>query len=195
MTVPSKADLNKREKKRKDLWKGLNPDGSMTEKQLCTQIRSALRMVWMRHKTKLTLLYDNTIPDMNPATRTKWLITCNCCKKKFKLSDVEVNHIHGENSLQTIEDILPFAISILGVNHKDLEILCKECHSIFTYSQRYNVSIEEAKAEKAVGAKLKQSVTKQKAELSKAGYTSKDISNADKRRSCYRELLIKNNSN
>lgn len=189
MTVPSKTDLTKREKKRQDLWKGLNHDGSMTEKRLCTEIRSALRLVWMRHKTKLSFLYDNTIPDMNPNTRTKWLIECRCCKKKFKLGDVEVNHLHGENPLQTLDDILPFAKSILGVSHEDIEILCRDCHSIYTYSQRYNMSLEEATKEKAVIAKLKQTVAKQKAELKKAGYKPTEISNADKRRECYRKLL------
>ena len=34
MTVPSKSDLTKREKKRKDLWKHLNEDGSMEIKEV-----------------------------------------------------------------------------------------------------------------------------------------------------------------
>jgi hypothetical protein len=53
------------------------------------------------------------------------------------------------------------------------------------------MSMEDARAEKSVIAKLKQTVTKQKAELKKAGYKATDISNADKRRICYRELLNK----
>ncbi len=189
MTVPSKSDLSKREKKRKDLWKHLNEDGSMDEKKLCTQIRSAIRQVWMKHPSKLALLYDKTIPDMDDSTRTKWLIECECCHKKFKLGDVEVNHKRGENSLKTLDDILPFAMSILGISHEDLEVLCKPCHSAFTYSERYGVTLEEAFKEKEVIAKLKQTVAKQKSELKKAGFSTSETSNADKRRECYRELL------
>ena len=189
MTVPSKSDLSKREKKRKDLWKHLNEDGSMDEKKLCTQIRSAIRQVWMKHPSKLALLYDKTIPDMDDSTRTKWLIECECCKNTFKLSDVEVNHRKGENTLKTLDDILPFATSILGISHEDLEILCKPCHSAYTYSERYNVTLEEAFKEKEVISKLKQTVAKQKAELKKLGFTPSETSNEDKRRECYRKYL------
>lgn len=189
MTVPSKSDLEKRKKKRNDLWKGLNEDGSMTEKKLCTQLRSAIRQVWMKHPTKLSFLYDRTVPDIDDKTRTKWLIECECCHNMFKLNDVEINHKKGENPLQTLEDVLPFAQSILGVCHDDLEVLCKPCHSALTYSQRYNVTLEEAFKEKEVINKLRQTVAKQKAELKKAGFSTKDISNESKRRECYRKLL------
>ena len=189
MVVATKAEIEKREKKRQDLWKGLNPDGSMTEKQLCTQLRSAIRGVWMAHKTKLSYLYDNTFPDTNPNTRTKWLVECEMCHEHFKLSDVEVNHLRGENPLQTLEDVLPFAKSILGVTHEDIEILCKECHAQLTFSERYGVSLEEAKKQKAVIAKLKQTVAKQKAELKKAGFTNAEISNEKLRKECYTKLL------
>ena len=195
MTIPSKQDLSKREKKRQDLWKGLNEDGSMSEKQLCTQIRSAIRSVWMKHKTKLSYLYDKTLPDMDDATRTKWLIECEMCFEKYKLSEVEVNHKKGENPLQTLEDVLPFAQSILGVTHDDIEVLCKECHATLTYSQRYGVSLEEAKSQKKVIQKLKQPVSKQKEELKKYGYSLSEISNEEKRREAYSKILGKESQN
>ncbi|AUR86257.1 hypothetical protein NVP1084O_050 [Vibrio phage 1.084.O._10N.261.49.F5] len=189
MTVPSKVDIQKRKKKRDDLWKGLNENGSMTEKKLCTQLRSAIRQVWMKHPTKLSLIYDRTIPDMDDSTRTKWLIECESCHNTFKLNDVEINHKRGENPLQTLEDVLPFAQSILGVSHEDLEVLCKPCHAAFTYSERYGVTLEEAFKEKEVISKLKQTVVKQKAELKKAGFSASETSNEEKRRECYRKLF------
>lgn len=193
MTVPSKQDIAKRKQALDKFKKGLDENGKVSERALCGAIRSAIRQVWMKHSTKLSYLYERTIPDMNPNTRTKWLIECENCGGMFKLNDVEVNHIKGENSLLSFEDILPFAQSILGVGWDDIEVLCKECHSTLTYSERYGVSLEDAKKEKAVITKINQTVAKQKKELLAAGYKAAEISNEEKRRKCYRELLNKEN--
>lgn len=189
MTVPSKADLEKRRKALESFKKNLDENGRASEKALCSAIRSAIRSVWLKHNTKLAYLYERTIPDMDPTTRTKWLIKCECCSGLFKLSDVEVNHRKGENQLLSFEDVLPFTQSILGVGYDDIEVLCKECHSILTYSERYGVSIEEAKLEKDVIKKINQKVTVQKKELLAAGFKASDTSNEEKRRECYRKLL------
>tara|TARA_R110000851_G_scaffold63646_3_gene145470 strand:- start:417 stop:995 length:579 start_codon:yes stop_codon:yes gene_type:complete len=189
MTLATKVDITKR-KKKLDTWlRGLNEDGSMSEKKLCTLLRSSVRNVWMRHPVKLSYLYSKTYPDKDPSTRTKWLIDCEMCKCSFKTNDVQVDHIHGENSLLSLDDVVPFAISILGVAHEDLRILCIPCHEAQTYASRYSMTIEEAFAEKAVIAKLKQPVVKQKLELKRLGFKPKEITNADKRRECYREYL------
>ena len=189
MTVPSKADLEKRKKALEGFKKNLDENGKASEKALCSAIRSAIRSVWMKHNTKLSYLYERTIPDMDPSTRTKWLIKCECCGGLFKLSDVEVNHRSGENQLLSFEDVLPFTKSILGVGYDDIEVLCKECHSIYTYSDRYGMSFEDAKKEKAIIAKTNQTVTVQKKELLAAGFKASEISNEEKRRECYRKLL------
>ena len=189
MTVPSKSDIEKRQKKLEQFKKHLDEDGRVSEKKLCSDLRSAIRAVWMKHDTKLSYLYERTVPDMNPDTRTKWLVQCECCKEMFKLGDVEINHLKGENPLRTLDDVLPFAQSILGVSYDDIEILCKPCHSIFTYAERYGVSLEAAKKEKAVIEKINQTVAIQKKELLAAGFKAQDISNEDKRREAYRKLL------
>ncbi len=189
MVLATKTDISKRKKKLESFKKGLNHDGSMSEKKMCTQIRSAIRGVWMKHPVKLAYLYSHTYPDKNPATRTKWLVDCEMCGGSFKQSEVQCDHIVGEHSLLTLEDVVPFAKSILGVTENDLRMLCIPCHEQVTYSERYGVSLEEAKKEKAVIAKLKQTVSKQKAELKRHGYKPKDISNAEKRRECYRKIL------
>jgi hypothetical protein len=193
VTVPSKADIEKRQKKLEQFKKHLDTQGRVSEKKLCSDLRSAIRAVWMKHDTKLSYLYEHTIPDMNPETRTKWLVQCECCKEMFKLGDVEINHKVGEHSLKTLEDVLPFAQSILGVSYDDIEILCKGCHSIFTYSERYGMDFESAKKEKLVIEKINQTVAKQKKELLAAGFKAADISNEEKRREAYRKLLGDNN--
>lgn len=191
MVTPTKSEIEKRRQKLHQFEKGLDEEGRMTEKKLCTQIRSAIRQVWMKHDTKLAKIYKQTKPDMDTNTRTKWLIECECCGKDTKLSDIECDHKLGEHPLKTLEDVLPFAESILRVGYDDLQLVCSECHSIKTYSERYGMTFEEAKKEKAVISKVNQPISKQKQELKKAGYKDKDISNADKRREAYRELLNK----
>lgn len=189
MTVPSQADINKRKKALEGFKKKLDANGKASEKALCSAIRSAIRGVWMKHDTKLSYLYERTIPDMDPSTRTKWLIQCECCEDMFKLGDVEINHRKGENQLLSFEDVLPFTKSILGVGYEDIEVLCKDCHSIQTYSERYGVTLEEAKLEKDVIRRINQKVTVQKKELLAAGYKASEISNEEKRRDAYRKLI------
>lgn len=189
MTVPSKADLDKRKKALEGFKKKLDADGKASEKALCSAIRSAIRGVWMKHDTKLAYLYERTIPDMNPNTRTKWLIECESCSGMFKLGDVEINHKNGENQLLSFEDVLPFTKSILGVGFDDIEVLCKDCHATLTYSERYGVSLEEAKLEKHVIQKINQTVAVQKKELLAHGYKASEVSNEEKRRDAYRQIL------
>ncbi len=189
MTVPSKQDIDKRKKALDKFKSGLDSDGRATEKSLCTAIRSAVRQTWMKHPTKLAYLYEHTYPDMNSATRTKWLCDCEMCGKAFKLADIEVNHKSGENSLLSFDDMVPFVKSILGVGFDDIEVLCKDCHSCLTYSQRYNVTLEEAKERKIVIQKLKQTVAKQKKELLAHGFRKTEISNESLRQQCYEQLL------
>ena len=189
MTIPTKFDIDKRQAKLDKMLKGLNEDGSMSESKICTQIRSAVRQVWKMHDVKISYLLSQSYPDMNPNTRTKWLVNCELCGEAFKTSEVQVDHIKGEHSLKTLDDLVPFANSILGVSHEDLRVLCVPCHEAVTYAERYNVTLEEAFAEKKVIAKINQKVPTQKAELKSLGYKASDISNAEKRRECYRELL------
>ena len=189
MTVPSQADINKRKKALEGFKKKLDADGKAPEKGLCSAIRSAIRGVWMKHDTKLAYLYERTISDMNPNTRTKWLIQCECCGEMFKLGDVEINHKKGENQLLSFEDVLPFTKSILGVGFDDIEVLCKDCHSTLTYSERYGVTLDQARLEKDVIKKINQAVAVQKKELLAHGYKATEISNEEKRRDAYREIL------
>ena len=189
MTVPNKEDVAKRKEKLDKLSRGLEEDGSMSEKKLCTQLRSAVRQVWAMHDVKVAYLMKMSYSDMNNLTRTKWLVDCEICGNSFKTNDVAIDHIKGEHSLKSFEDLVPFAKSILGVSHKDLQVCCHPCHDAKTYSERYGITFEEALAEKPVIVKINQKVHVQKAELKKAGFKPDEISNNDKRRECYRKLL------
>lgn len=53
--------------------------------------------------------------------------TCENCKKKFELKELEIHRINPE----------------LGYDdHRNLKVLCKECHEIFSSAQRISEGIQ-----------------------------------------------------
>ena len=192
MTLASKKDITKRENKLKSLMKTLEDDGSVSDKDLINMVRGAIRAAWMKHPSKIAYILKKSYPDLNPNTRTKWLIDCEMCEETFKLDDIEVDHIIGEHQFLSIADIVSYTMKILGANHEELQILCKECHGIKTYAEREGVSLEYAAIEKQVLYYLNvknYSVTEQKEILLEEGYSAEEITNREKRRKCFRELL------
>lgn len=142
--TPSKADIDKRKKNADTLRKKITEDGFLLEKELVRIVRKAIDAAWMTSANKLVFLEDRVIPDMDPSTRTKWLIKCDHCGKMFKLSDVEIDHVVGEFQCKAPKDFASYITNRLGVGFKDLQVLCKEDHLNKTYAERNGVSIEEA---------------------------------------------------
>jgi len=139
-----------------------------SEAQLLNWLRSQFRKVWNTHPSKLTVLQDRRFLKANNTGRRIWHCRCEKCNKDFKMSDVEVNHKNTVGKL-SIDNIGEFVRNMLIVKPEELEILCKVCHGVITYSERMNVSIEDAEIEKRVIAFTKVSADKQKAALIKVG--------------------------
>lgn len=180
----------------KQLAKVCPETGRPREKDVLSVVRSAVRKSWMRHPAKLSLLMKNAIhvtdvpkdqlpPKLN--ARTKWLYKCNIEGTYHIGSDVEVDHIKGEHSLKSYDDMVGFTRSILDVGWSDLQILSKEAHACLTYAERYGLTYDEAKQEKEVIAIINSGVVKQKEWLKKNGVTP--ASTIDKRRDQIREVL------
>lgn len=148
MTVPSKADIQKREQKLKQFLSKLYEDGKPQEKHVVSVVRSAIRSAWMKSDVKLAYLYMNTIPDMDNNTRTKWLAKCEMCGELFKLTDLQVDHRFGNHSFTKVEDFKNYFDNILMVGFDDLQILCKPDHEIKTLAERLGISIDSARIEK-----------------------------------------------
>ena len=53
---------------------------------------------------------------------------------------MQVDHINGNISLKSDEDIVNFINSILFCTHNDLQMLCKQCHKTKTVKERYNLN-------------------------------------------------------
>lgn len=132
MATPSKAEIDKVQKKLDGFLKKLNLDGSpkrpMDDNLAKGLMRDAVRKKWMYCPTKMAFLLKNRIPDMDNSTRTKWLQRCAICGKTFKEQEVQVDHILGERSFTEWAEAQPYASSILDVTFDDLQILCIPDH-------------------------------------------------------------------
>ena len=188
MTVPSQADIKKREVKLQQFLKKLDADGKPQEKHVLSVVRSAIRTAWMKSDVKLAYLYMNTIPDMDDKTRTKWLVKCEMCGELFKLTDVEIDHRNGNHTFTKVEDFENYFKNILMVGFDDLSILCKEDHAVKTLSESLGISIEESRIEKKVIAICKQSAKVIDAFLVENGVTGY-AKNKDARRDAVRNIL------
>lgn len=190
MTIPSQADIKKREAKLQQFLKKLDADGKPQEKHVLSVVRGAIRSAWMKSDVKLAYLYMNTIPDMDDKTRTKWLVKCEMCGELFKLGDIEIDHKWGNHTFTKVEDFESYFNNILMVGFDDLAILCKEDHAVKTLSESQGISIEMARTEKKVIAICKQSVKLVDKFLVDNGVTGYS-KNPTSRRNAVREVLLK----
>lgn len=120
-----------------------------TEAKFTSWLQSAMRSVWSKHPSKLALIQSRRISlKTGPTQRPIWHIQCEDCKQLFKLKEVEVNHKKTVGGLKDLKDLSRFAENLLLVHESDLEVLCKGCHGIITYMERYGVSKRDAIIEK-----------------------------------------------
>lgn len=130
-------------------------------------IRSGL---WMKHPVKLDFIKSNRerIPNPNPRGRVSevWGGRCNVCKNLFVQSDLQVDHIRAFSaSLKDVEDIQTFVEQMALITSRDLQLVCKPCHSIISYAQKQGISFDRAK------------VYKEHIKIVKDGDTQKELAN------------------
>ena len=152
-------------------------------------VRSGIRQgLWNKHRVKMELKkttrrkIKNPRPNPRKGAEFVWGCECNICHGEFRESDCEVDHLVGESSLKDLDDLVAFFKKIVLVTPQDLQIVCKECHGIKTYSERYGMSFEKARATKKAIEVMK--TDKYKKELVRLGIT-KPIPKKD-----VREVLV-----
>lgn len=115
-------------------------------------LRGVLRSGWKNFpvKNKFLKKVRKRIPNPSPRGRHKtiWGGTCEMCKNDFPSKDMQVDHKIGAGSLNDWDDLEDFTRRLFDVTEDDLQYLCKPCHSIKSYSERYNVTMEEARKRK-----------------------------------------------
>lgn len=158
-----------------------------TESAYLSFIRGGIRRhLWSKNPIKLEFEKESKvpIPNDNPRSMKRFPTVaggrCEHCKQLFKQSEMEVDHKTGEHSLRCLDDMDSFLRGIVFVRKEDLAMLCKPCHGYKTYSERYGVSIQEAKAIKQAIEKNKESVKNVVAFLTEHGYNA--ATTKDKRR-------------
>lgn len=145
-----------------------------TEAKFMSWLRSSFRQgFWMKHPVKMELLKTARLRIVNPrpnprkGAETIWGYECNICKGHFKTEDVEVDHKTGEFEFKKLEDLNSYVAKLVFITPDDLQVLCKGCHKIKTYSERYGVSWNEAVAMKKAIASVNDGTYK--AELVRLG--------------------------
>jgi len=98
-------------------------------------IRSALRRAWTKYPVRYQVMDEAKQPYKGKDKRTKWVYTCNLCKKTYKSTEVQVDHIKPAGSLRTYAD-LPLFVQTLFCEKDNLQVLCKECHDTKTKEDR-----------------------------------------------------------
>jgi hypothetical protein len=117
--------------------------------------------------------------------RKLWFIKCEHCHNEVRTTEVEVNH---KKTVLSIKEFGRYCENLFLVKESDLEVLCKPCHSIVTYSERYGYTLEEAELEKKVVKYGKLTAKEQKAKLVRAGIF-KGQKNAKERKDAVRKYL------
>ena len=136
------------------------------DKEVLASVRTMIRSMWSDGIFKTSFLKNNSVLIENTNNRSKKRYPmvrkykCAICGEYFGGTEIELDHVVSENTLTDYEHINDFFTNIILTSPDKLQVLCKDkkskklgvtrfgCHSIKTYSERYNVSFEEARAEK-----------------------------------------------
>lgn len=163
-----------------------------TEAKFTAWLQSALRAVWTKHPSKLSLVQSRRVAlKVGPKAKPIFHIQCFHCKKMYKLKEIEVNHKTQVGGLLKLEDRYRFLDNLLLVQPEDLELLCHECHGIVTYMERYGVSRREAIIEKKCIAFSKLTDAQQIAKCKEAKFAEIPKTKIG-RKNMVREFLRKN---
>ena len=154
-----------------------------TQAKFMAWVRGGIRKgLWNKSPVKLqymdskTFKIENTNPrsmKAHPFVKASQCEICGVVEKLVvnKKNYFEVDHINGNSSLRSMDDVRNFIDSMIMVTFDDLQIVCKECHAIKTLAERKGISFEEAALDKKVIAICKGSVSSVQAFLRERGIT------------------------
>ncbi len=122
-----------------------------TESAYLSFIRGGIRRyLWSKNPVKLEFEKESQvlIPNDNPKSSKRFPqvkgFKCNHCGGLFKANQVQCDHRTGEHSLRSTSEIQSFIEGIVFIKKEDLQMLCKPCHAIKSYAERYGLTIAEA---------------------------------------------------
>ena len=136
------------------------------DKEVLKSVRTIIREAWGSSIFKLEFLKRNSvlIPNTNTRSMKRFPMVrrykCAICGEMFGATEVELDHVESENTLTSYEHINDFMANIVLTSPDKLQVLCKDkkskklgvtrfgCHQIKTFSERYDVDFDTARAEK-----------------------------------------------
>ena len=136
----------------KKMWE-IHPEIWKTESAYMSWIRGGIRRyLWAKNPVKLEFIKQNRIRIPNPNTRGKvkevWGGVCALTGGTYPIGDMEVDHIIGNHSLKSLDDLQSFIEGIVMVSFNDLQLVSKEAHKIKSYAEKYGITFEQAKKQK-----------------------------------------------
>lgn len=143
-----------------------HPNIWKTQSAFMSFLRGGIRRaLWNKSPIKLEFIKAKRkkIPNPNPRGKVKevWGATCALCGKDFPLNQMNVDHVVGNHSLNSLDDLQSFVENIVCVSFSSLQFVDKECHKVKSHSEKMGISFESALAEKEAIAiiKSKQDIT------------------------------------
>jgi len=110
---------------------------TLTESEFFGKIISAIRRLTMFWRPKNDYMESVRRPYTGPDKRTKWEYPCVHCKRWFKRTDVEADHIIEVGRFRTFGDASGY-LERSFVEKEGYQSLCKECHRKRSNEQRNN---------------------------------------------------------
>ena len=100
-----------------------------------TFLRSKLRSAFTRWPPKYEVMADARRKYTGKNPRQKYEFQCAECRKWWKQTEVEVDHITPCGSLKAFED-LPGFVERMFCGKEGLRVVCKPCHKAITAEAR-----------------------------------------------------------
>ena len=159
-------------------FKRMAEEFEISDKEVLSSVRTMIRSMWGDSVFKTEFLKRNSELIVNENSRSKKRYPmvrkyrCAICGELFGSTEIELDHIESENTLTSYEHINDFMTNIVLTSPDKLQVLCKDkkskklgvtrfgCHSIKTFSERYGVDFDTARAEKEALQLIKQKADK-----------------------------------
>jgi hypothetical protein len=124
-----------------------------TKSVLMAWIRGNIRRsMWNNAPQKVEFMRKNRIriPNPNPNGRVQevWGAKCSITGQVFPLSEMQVDHLKGNNSLNSLDDIPAFIENVVLVGDGDIQWVSKEAHKIKSYAEKQGIPYNPAAAQK-----------------------------------------------
>ena len=147
-------------------FKRMAEEFEISDKEVLSSVRTMIRSCWGDSIFKTEFLKRNSelVVNENPRSKKRYPMVrkyrCAICGGLFGSTEIELDHLDSENTLTSYEHINDFMTNIVLTSPDKLQVLCKDkkskklgvtrfgCHQIKTFSERYNVDFDTARAEK-----------------------------------------------